>query len=258
MSDTPSILDRFRLDGKVAIVTGASSGLGVHIAAALAQAGADVVITARHPDRLDETRQQVLATGRKSLAVQCDITDPADCATVADAAIAKLGRIDVLVNNAGTAGDVTPATREAPDHFRHVVDTNLNGTYWMSQATGRRMSDGGSIVNITSILAITTTALPHAAYSASKAGVAGLTRDLARQWTGRKHIRVNAVAPGFFATAMTADFQPEFLEPILERTASRRFGDPDELTGAVLYLASDAASYVTGQMIVVDGGLSIA
>src|SRR6059058_552697 len=193
-----SLLDAFSLDGKVAIVTGASSGLGVAFATGLAEAGADIAICARRVERQEDTRRQVEALGRRCVAVPADVADPDDCNRVVEQTVAELGKVDVLINNAGV-GTAVPATREAPEDFRRVIDINLNGSYWMAQACGRAMRDhGGSIVNIGSVLGSTTAGLPQAAYAASKAAIIGLTRDLAQQWTGRKGIRVNALAPGFF------------------------------------------------------------
>ena len=193
--DSMTVNDMFRLDGKVAIVTGASSGLGVAFAQGLAEAGADVVLGARRADRLEQTAQLVRDAGRRVLTVATDVADPDQCQALVDAAMAEFGRVDVLVNNAGV-GTAVPATHETPEQFRSVVDVNLNGCYWMAQACGRVMQPGSSIINISSVLGITTGGLPQAAYSATKAGLNGLTRDLAQQWTGRKGIRVNSVAPG--------------------------------------------------------------
>ena len=251
-----SVLDLFSLDGRVAIVTGASSGLGVAFAQGLAEAGADVVLGARRVERLEETRALVEATGRRALTVRTDVASPEDCQGLVDAAMAEFGRVDVLVNNAGV-GTAVPATRETPEQFRSVIDVNLNGCYWMAQACGRVMGPGSSIINISSVLGLTTASLPQAAYAASKAGLIGLTRDLAQQWTGRKGIRVNAVAPGFFTSEMTAQYPEGYLDAMGARIPVGRKGDPAELTAAVLFLASDAGGYVTGQTIAVDGGMTI-
>ena len=251
-----SVLDLFRLDGRVAIVTGASSGLGVHFAEALAEAGADVVLAARRVERLDSTRALVEAHGRRALTVQTDVADPAACQALVDAAMAEFGRVDVLVNNAGV-GTAVPATQETPQQFRDVLDINLHGCYWMAQACGRVMLPGSSIVNISSILGITTLGLPQAAYAASKAGLIGLTRDLAQQWTARKGIRVNALAPGLFTTEMTDSYADGYLDSLAPRMLSGRLGDPRELAAALLFLASDAGGYVTGQCLSVDGGVTI-
>jgi NAD(P)-dependent dehydrogenase (short-subunit alcohol dehydrogenase family) len=251
-----SVHDMFQLDGRVAIVTGASSGLGVAFAQALAEAGADVVLGARRVDRLEETAALVRATGRRALPVATDVADPDSCQALVDAAMAGLGRVDVLVNNAGV-GTAVPATREAPEQFRRVIDVNLNGCYWMAQACGRVMQPGSSIVNISSVLGLTTAGLPQAAYAASKAGLIGLTRDLAQQWTGRKGIRVNAVAPGFFASEMTDQYPDGYLEAQRQRIPMGRQGDPAELAATVVWLASPAAGYVTGQTVAVDGGMTI-
>ena len=248
------LLDRFRLDGKVAIVTGASSGLGVEFARGLAEAGADVVIAARRVDRLEDTKRLVEEQGRRCLAVPCDVAKVEDCQAVVDAAMAEFGRVDVLVNNAGI-GTAHPATREDPDDFRRVIDINLNGSYWMAQACGRVMQPGSSIVNIGSVLGSTTAGLPQAAYGSSKAAIIGLTRDLAQQWTGRKGIRVNALAPGFFASEMTEQYPDGYLDQMMWRVPSGRPGDARELCAALLFLASDASSYVTGIVLPVDGGL---
>lgn len=249
--------EMFRLDDKVAIVTGASSGLGVAFAKGLAEAGADVVLGARRADRLEETAQLVRDAGRRVLTVQTDVADPAQCQALVDAAMAEFGHVDVLVNNAG-AGTAVPATRETPEQFRAVIDVNLNGCYWMAQACGRVMQPGSSIVNISSVLGITTGGLPQAAYSASKAGLNGLTRDLAQQWTERKGIRVNSIAPGFFTSEMTDTYPDGYLDLAMQRVPARRKGDPAELAATVVFLASPAAGYITGQTLPVDGGMTIA
>jgi NAD(P)-dependent dehydrogenase (short-subunit alcohol dehydrogenase family) len=238
---TTALLDRFRLDGKVAIVTGASSGLGVDFARGLAEAGADVVVSARRAERLEETARQVESAGRRALVVPGDVAKPEDCTRTVEQAMEEFGRVDVLVNNAGI-GTAAPATREAPDDFRRVIDINLNGSYWMAQACGRVMQPGSSVVNI-------------GAYASSKAAIIGLTRDLAQQWTGRKGIRVNALAPGFFPSEMTDQYPEGYLDTVMIRVPAGRAGEPRELTAALIFLASDASSYITGIVLPVDGGL---
>jgi len=251
-----TVLDMFRLDGRVAIVTGASSGLGVAFAQALGEAGADVVLGARRTDKLAETRTLVESTGRRALAVATDVSDPESCQALVDAAMAEFGRVDILVNNAGV-GTAVPATRETPEQFRQVIDVNLNGCYWMAQACGRVMKPGSSVVNISSVLGLTTAGLPQAAYAASKAGLIGLTRDLAQQWSGRKGIRVNALAPGFFESEMTEQYPPGYLEQQQARIPVARKGEGAELAATLVWLVSDAGGYVTGQTVAVDGGMTI-
>lgn len=247
----------FGLDDRVAVVTGASSGLGVAFAQALAHAGADVVLGARRVDRLDRTADLVRAAGRRVITVSTDVTLPEDCDRLVATTLEEFGRVDVLVNNAGVASAV-PATRETPEEFRRVMETNLHGAYWMAQACGRVMQPGSTIINISSVLGLTTGGLPQAAYTASKAGLMGLTRDLAQQWTGRKGIRVNSVAPGFFPSEMTAEYPPGYLDrQVAARILAGRVGEVQELAAVVVFLATAASGYITGQTLVVDGGLTI-
>jgi len=256
-TNAASVLDLFSLHGKVAVVTGASSGLGVAFAAALAEAGADLALGARRVDRLGDTARLVEQIGRTAITVATDVADPTSCDQLVAEAVEAFGKVDVLVNNAGI-GTAVPATKETPDQFRQVVEVNLNGCYWMAQACGRVMQPGSSIINISSVLGITTAGLPQAAYAASKAGLIGLTRDLAQQWTGRRGIRVNALAPGFFTSEMTDQYPPGYLDAQMPRIPSGRKGDPRELAATVVFLASDAAGYITGQTLPVDGGMTIA
>ena len=249
--------DAFRLDDRVVVITGASSGLGAAVAMAAAQAGADVVLGARRLEMLESTAAAVDEAGRKALVVPVDITLVEECQRLVQQASDVFGRVDGLVNNAGLATAV-PASQEAPDAFRAVVDLNLMGAYWMAQAAAAAMTAGGSIVNVSSIIGLTSAELPQAAYAASKAGLLGLTRDLAAQWSGRRSIRVNALAPGFFASEMTDLCRPGYLESLAARTPLGRIGRPEEIASVVVFLLSDAASFMTGATVVVDGGLTIA
>jgi NAD(P)-dependent dehydrogenase (short-subunit alcohol dehydrogenase family) len=251
------ILDRFRLDGRVAIVTGSSSGLGVAFATGLCEAGASVVLAARRADCLDEVQRRLQDEGHAAVCVVTDVSDPESCRHAVDVAVDAFGGIDILVNNAGMSGTVVPAIRQEPEDFRRVIDTNLNGCYWMAQACAQRMSPGSAIVNVSSVLALTTAELPLAAYAASKAGLLGLTRDLAQQWTGRKGIRVNALAPGYFDSEMTAEFDSSYVERQMERILLDRWGHAWELAAALVFLVSEAGGYVTGQTLVVDGGFTL-
>jgi NAD(P)-dependent dehydrogenase (short-subunit alcohol dehydrogenase family) len=249
-----TVLDRFRLDGRVAIVTGASSGLGVAFARALAEAGADVALGARREERLADTQRLVEQAGRRALSVRTDVAKPEDCENLVQKTLAEFGHVDILVNNAGV-GTAAPATREAPEQFRAVIDVNLNGCYWMAQSCGRVMQPGSSIINISSVLGYTSLGLPQAAYASSKAALIGLTRDLAQQWTGRKGIRVNALAPGLFASEMTDQYPDGYIESQLTRLPAGRAGEAEELAAALVFLASEAGGYITGVTLPVDGGL---
>ena len=223
-----TVLDRFRLDGRVAVVTGASSGLGVAFATALAEAGADVALGARRTDKLETTARLVEAAGRRSIAVATDVARREDCFALVEAAREAFGRVDVLVNNAGI-GTAVPASRETEEEWRSVLDINLSGCYWMAQAAGKVMTPGSAIVNVASVIGLVNAGLPQAAYATSKAGLMGLTRDLAGQWTGRKGIRVNALVPGFFPTEMTDQYPPGYLEGQIDRLPAGRGGDLEEL-----------------------------
>lgn len=247
-----NILDRFRLDDRVAVVTGASSGLGVAFAHALASAGAHVVLGARRADRLADTAAALAVHGRKVTTVQMDVTQPEDCERLAAEAAAAHGQIDILVNNAGI-GIAVPALKEHPDQFRGVMDVNLFGAYWMAKACGQHMKPGSSVVNISSVLGLVSLGLPQAAYATSKGALIALTRDLAQQWTGRKGIRVNALAPGFFPSEMTEEY--DNWDVVMPLIPAGRLGEVEEVAAAAVFLASDAASYISGTVLAVDGGL---
>ena len=248
-------LAQFRLDDRAVVLTGASSGLGLGFAHALGAVGAKLVLAARRQPELDALVTELHKGGVDAVALAVDISAPENCRAVADLAVKTFGRIDVLVNNAGTAS-ATPAHREAPETFRRVIEVNLCASFWMAQACARHMPDGSSIVNVSSALGHVAPRFPNAAYAASKAGVLGLTRDLAQEWTGRRGIRVNALCPGYFDSEMTADGRTAIEEMLERHSVMPRFGVQRELDSALIFLASDASSYVTGASILVDGGLS--
>jgi NAD(P)-dependent dehydrogenase (short-subunit alcohol dehydrogenase family) len=250
------VLDRFELNGKVAVVTGASSGLGVAVAQAMAEAGADVAIGARRLEQLRETQELVERTGRRGLAVQTDITSVDQCQALVDRTIEAFGRVDVLVNNAGVGGEYHKATEDPPEHFRSMIDLHINGNYWMSQAAARVMEPGSSIINISSVMALTTAKMPAAGYTAGKAGLLGLTRDLAAQLGVDRGIRVNALVLGTFPSEQTEHYSENYKKAVIKaRIPIGRFGEPEDMAAVCVFLASDASSYVTGITLPVDGGV---
>jgi NAD(P)-dependent dehydrogenase (short-subunit alcohol dehydrogenase family) len=250
----------FDLSGKVALVTGASSGLGVTFAEGLAAAGADVVLAARRVDRLEEVAGRIRETGRRALPVACDVTEPEQVEAAVEAAVAEYGRIDVLVANAGAVPDGFSMPERIPlELFEQSVKVNLVGTWTTVQSVGRRMlaQGGGSIIVVSSYTGVAGVPYFPPAYQASKAALFNITQQLAASW-GDRGVRVNALAPGWFPSEMTEAIlaAPMFRDRIDAQASLGRAGRPEELIGPLLLLASDASSYMTGSTITVDGGTS--
>ena len=250
--------DLFDLSGRVAIVTGGSRGLGLEITQALAEAGARVMICARRDTWLTPALNELRGQGHTLEGQVCDVSNPTQVQAVVDATVSAFGRVDVLVNNAGISWGERPETMPV-DRWRQVLDTNLTGAFLFSQAAARDMlaRQDGRIVNISSVAGLFSLVNgPHyAAYAASKAGLIGLTRELAASW-GPHGIRVNAIAPGFFHSRLADPVIPLVEDDIKSHSPIPRVGNPGELRGVALFLASDASSYITGQTIAVDGGWS--
>jgi NAD(P)-dependent dehydrogenase (short-subunit alcohol dehydrogenase family) len=246
---------RFDLSGKVALVTGASSGLGVHFARTLASAGASVAIAARRADRLASLQAELHKAGNKAAAVELDVQSGKSVGAAFDAGEKALGAIDIVVNNAGIS-IVKPALEMPEEDWDAVVDTNLRGAWLVAQTAAKRWVAAkrpGIIVNVASILGLRTIG-QVAPYNASKAGLIHLTRALAMEWA-RHNIRVNAICPGYIETEMNSDFwKTPGGQRLIERIPQRRIGQPEHLDGALLLLASDAGTFMTGSVLTVDGG----
>ena len=242
------------LAGQVAIVTGASQGLGRAIAEALAAAGAAVALVARSADKLAAVAAGIVAAGGRAEAFPCDVTQGEDIQRVVDAVVEKLGRLDILVNNAGVTRD-TLLPRMSDEEWDQVLTTNLRAPFLFMRAASRPMMQQryGRIVNVASVSGLIGNP-GQANYSASKAGLVGLTRTVAKELAGRK-ITVNAVAPGFIASDMTAALGPALLDEVKKRVPAKRLGEAWEIAEAVLFLAAPSSGYITAQTLVVDGGL---
>ncbi len=249
------MLKSLQLDGRIAVVVGGTSGIGRAISLGLAEAGADVVASARRPEQVEETAAEIEARGRSTLRLTCDMQDRGSLEKLLAETVSRFGKVDILVNSAGKIKRA-PTLTFPEEEWRDIIDTNLTGTLRACQVFGKHMLERGygRIVNIASLNSFV--ALSEvAAYAASKAGVASLTRSLAVEWS-KQGVLVNAIAPGVFRTALNAqllDSTPRGKE-LLMRTPMGRFGKTEEVVGAAVYLASEAASFVTGQVLVVDGG----
>jgi 3-oxoacyl-[acyl-carrier protein] reductase len=245
---------RVDLTGQVALVTGASQGLGRAIAETLAGAGAAVALVARSAAKLAEVAAGIRAAGGRAEEFPCDVSRGEEVAQVVDAVVERLGRLDILVNNAGVTRD-TLLPRMSDEEWDAVIDTNLRGPFLFMRAASRPMMQQryGRIVNVASVSGLIGNP-GQSNYSASKAGLVGLTRTVSKELAGRK-ITVNAVAPGFIASDMTAALGPALLDEVKKRVPAKRLGEAWEIAEAVLFLAAPSSAYVTGQVLVVDGGL---
>ena len=246
-----------RLRDKVAIITGASRGIGAAIATQMAEEGAKVVLVSRKIEGLQAVADEIRGNGGDATPIACHAGDPEQRQDMLDQALKAYGKVDILVNNAGTT-EVVPAENESDEQFLHVLNVNLNGSFYCAQRFGRAMLEAGSgsIINVASIFGfVGSGSIPQAGYVASKGAVVNMTRELAAQWA-RRGVRVNGIAPGFFKSEMTEEmFSDErSMTWLRKKTPAGRPGEVEELYGAVIYLASDASSYVTGQTIAVDGG----
>lgn len=253
-----NIMELFSLKGKTAIVTGGGRGLGAQIAQGFAEAGANVVVCSRKVEACEEVSRQLEQLGVKSLALACDITNPDDVKNVIERTVEAFGTIDILVNNSGATWGA-PAAEMPYEAWQKVMDVNVNGTFLMSQAAGKVMIEkgGGKIVNISSVAGLGGTDprfMDTIGYNTSKGAVITMTKDLAAKW-GQHNINVNAIAPGFFPTKMSKVLIERGGDQILNLTPLRRFGTDEDLKGAALFLASKASDYVTGDVLVVDGGM---
>jgi NAD(P)-dependent dehydrogenase (short-subunit alcohol dehydrogenase family) len=256
----PSIQDLFNLSGRVAIVTGGSRGLGEEMAGGLAEAGAALMLCARRDEWLAPAVARFRTAGFRVEGIVADIAKPSDVQAVVDATMKAYGQVDILINNAGVTWGERPEAMPL-DKWQRVVDVNLTGAFLASQAAGREMlkREYGRIINVASIAGLSSSVRgPHfAGYAATTAGLMGLTRELAASW-GRQGIRVNAIAPGFFHSRM-ADQAIPLAEPSIKASSPiPRVGAAGELKGVAVFLAADASNYITGQVIVVDGGRTIA
>ena len=253
-------LSKFKLDGKVALVTGGSRGLGKAMAIGLAEAGANIVVAALHIDRAEETAHEIEKLGVKAIAIKVDVTDEDDVSKMTDKTINKFGKIDILLNNAGIC--IYGHAEEMPKkQWDEVINVNLNGVFLCSKAVGKEMikNKKGSIINVSSMSGyVSNYSLFQIAYNASKAGVIHFTRSLAAEWA-KYNIRVNGIAPGYMRTEMTEkSVTPENMAKyFVGPTPMQRIGEPEELQGAAIYLASEASSYMTGNTLVIDGGFII-
>lgn len=250
------VQDMFSLKGKVAVVTGSSSGLGITFAQALAEVGANIVLAARRVDKLNEVADTITKLGVKVRPIQCDVSQQNQVQSLVDETIKTFGRLDIVVNNAGVAA-MSPATDISVEEWNRVVSINLTGTFLCARTAAKQMMKrgGGKIVNIASIYGAVGDVFPASPYYATKGAVINLTRDLAVEWAPFK-VNVNAIAPGFFPSEMTEGIfaDPHYLEYINKQTPLGRTGNAEDLKGAVVFLASSASDYVTGQTIFVDGG----
>lgn len=254
-----NVKELFDLTGRSAIVTGGSRGIGTEMAEALGESGAGLMLCARRAEWLEETVNEFKDRGFNVDGIVADVSKPEDVEAVVTATVTRFGRVDILVNNAGVSWGAMPEDMPL-EKWQHVLDVNLTGCFLMAQAAGREMlkAGSGSIINIASISGITSSANGpfYAGYVASKAGLIGLTRELAASW-GRRGIRVNAIAPGFFHSRLADSVIDIYERSIQENNVIPRIGNEGELKGVTVFLASDASSYITGQTIVVDGGMTV-
>jgi gluconate 5-dehydrogenase len=257
-NSTGNVKQLFDLTGRIAIITGGSIGLGRQMAEGLAEMGANLVLCARKQERCQQAAEELQPLGVKAIALACDVKSPASIQEVVDATLSQFGRIDVLINNAGISWGA-PVEEMRLEDWNKVIETNLTGTFLCSQAVGKVMirQGQGKIINISSVAGLggAPPELSAIAYHASKGGVISFTKDLACKWAAH-NIQVNAIAPGWFPTHMSSRVLEHHQELFLSHIPLRRFGNEHDLKGAAVFLASDASNYVTGHVLVVDGGQS--